>query len=98
MSADFATQLPGQRRMDIELLRTMSEPLDPWHDPPYKVPPSPSLLDKTQAVMDDMEADAAAQRESAMRAIHRPPRGDVRLQSPLVTPERIEGSLVSLIG
>ncbi len=98
MSADFATQLPGERRMNIALLRSMSEPLDPWHDPPYQTPPSPSLLDRTQAVMDDMVADAAAERERVMRAGYSPPRGDTRHQSPLVTPERIEGSLVSLIG
>lgn len=98
MSADFATQLPGERRMNIELLRSMSEPLDPWRDPPYQTPPSLSLLDRTQVVMDDMVADAAAERERVTRARYRPLRGDTRRQSPLATPERIAGTLVSLIG
>lgn len=98
MTTVLVTQLPGERRMNVDLLRAMSEPLDPWRDPPHVPPPSPSLLDKTQTVMNDMEADAAVERERRMRAAFRPPRGDVRRQSPLVTPERIEGSLVSLVG
>lgn len=98
MPTVLVTQLPGERRMDVDLLRAMSEPLDPLRDPPYVPPPSSSLLDKTQVVMDDMEADAAVERERRMRAGFRPPRGDVRRLSPLVAPERIEGSLVSLIG
>lgn len=84
--------------MSLGLLRAMSEPLDPWHNPPYMVPPAPTLLDKTQIVVDDMEADAAAERQRLQRAGYSPPRGDTRRQSPLVVPERITGTLVSLIG
>ncbi len=98
MSTDFAMQLPGLRRMSLGLLRAMSAPLDPWHSPPYMVPPSPTLLDKTQTIVDDMEADAAAERQRLQRAGYSPPRGDTRRQSPLVVPERIAGTLVSLIG
>lgn len=98
MSTDFATQLPGLRRMSPGLLRAMSEPLDPWRDPPYLTPPSPTLLDKTQTVVKDMEADAAVERQRLQRAGYSPPRGDTHRQSPLVVPERLAGSLVSLIG
>ncbi|MDR3045547.1 MAG: hypothetical protein LBU75_15015 [Desulfovibrio sp.] len=98
MSTDFATQLPGLRRMSPGLLRSMSAPLEPWRDPPYLTPPSPTLLDKTRTIIDDMEADAAAERQRLQRAGYSPPRGDTRRQSPLVAPERIAGTLVSLIG
>ncbi|WMW65396.1 hypothetical protein [Nitratidesulfovibrio liaohensis] len=98
MSTDFAMQFPGLRRMSPGLLRAMSAPLDPWRDPPYLTPPSPTLLDKTQIVVDDMEADAAAERQRLQRAGYSPPEGDTRHQSPLVAPERITGTLVSLIG
>ncbi|WP_243838127.1 hypothetical protein [Nitratidesulfovibrio liaohensis] len=98
MSTDFAMQFPGLLRMSPGLLRTLSAPLDPWRDPPYLTPPSPTLLDKTQTIVDDMEADAAAERQRLQRAAYSPPRGDTRRQSPLVVPERIAGTLVSLIG
>ncbi|MBG3875684.1 hypothetical protein FVW20_01240 [Desulfovibrio oxamicus] len=98
MSTDFAMQLPGLRRMGPGLLRAMSAPLDPWRDPPYLTSPSPTLLDKTRIVIDDMETDAAAERQRLQRAGYSPPRGDTRRQSPLVVPERIAGTLVSLIG
>ncbi|MGJ3521410.1 hypothetical protein ACR4XJ_00075 [Nitratidesulfovibrio sp. D1] len=98
MSTDFAMQFPGGRRMSIGGLRAMSEPPEPWRGPPYLAPPSPSLLDKTQAVVDDMEADAAAERARLERAGYSPPKGDIRHLSPLAVPERIEGTLVSLIG
>ncbi len=45
-----------------------------------------------------MEADAAAERARLERAGYSPPKGDIRHLSPLAVPERIEGTLVSLIG
>lgn len=102
MQPDPVTHLPGLGRTDseqlLERLQAASEPRDPWQTPPYVPPPALPLLDKANAISKDLEANAAEARKQLMASSHSPLRNVVPRQSPLVTPERLRGVLVSLTG
>lgn len=85
-------------RVGAAQLMAMPEQRDPWRTPPYVPPPAQPLLDRANALSEDMEAKAAATRSQQMAASHSPLRVVAARQSPLVTPERLTGVLVSLTG
>lgn len=98
MSTQYAMQPLDAHRANVGSLQALSDLIDQWCDAPGNMPPFISLLGKTQAIIDDTVADAAAKRRRLRRAGYSPPKGDTRHLSPLTVPERIDGTLVSLIG